>query len=227
MPDPRPQSLTLDRQSIRREMRRRRRALNARQQAEAARRLDRLFRRQPLFQRSRHISFYLPNDGEIDPRLLLDTALKLGKRCYLPVLHPAEYGKLWFLPYSKNTRLAPNAFGIPEPVIGRERRRSAAALDLVLLPLVAFDDRGGRLGMGAGYYDRTFAFKGRDPGRNPRLLGLAHGCQQAPQLPMQPWDVPLGAIVTDEGIIPSEPKGMQRDFLSGDLKREPHGTAQD
>lgn len=219
MSDPHPSSPTLDRQRLRREMRQRRRALSAREQKEAARDLDRLLRRQPLFQRSRHIAFYLPNDGEIDPRPLLSTALRLGKRCYLPVLHPAQHGKLWFLPYTPNTPLAANAFGIPEPLLGRARYRPAAALDLVLLPLVAFDPSGARLGMGAGYYDRTFAFKADSRRRSPLLMGLAHACQEAPQLPTQPWDVPLAAIATDEGVIPCGQESIKRDFIAEDLKK--------
>jgi 5-formyltetrahydrofolate cyclo-ligase len=220
MPEPDSPSQAIDRQSIRREMRRRRRALTARQQEVAAENLMRLLRRQPLFQRSRHIAFYLPNDGEIDPRPLLRASLRLGKHCYLPALHPARSGHLWFLPYGPDTPLAPNVFGIPEPVVGGTRRRPASALDLVVLPLVAFDQSGARLGMGAGYYDRTFAFKAHSPRRSPLLMGLAHRCQEVEHLPTQPWDVPLAAIATDEGIIPAEGEiaGLTRDFLGRDLR---------
>jgi 5-formyltetrahydrofolate cyclo-ligase len=72
----------------------------------------------------------------------------------------------------------------------------------VLLPLVAFDPQGGRLGMGGGYYDRTFAFlNGQKGGQKPKLIGLAHHFQQIPKLPIESWDVPLNAIVTDEQVI--------------------------
>lgn len=209
-----------DRRSIRREMRQRRRGLSPRQQRIAAETLARLLKRQPLFQRSRHIAFYMPNDGEMDPRRLLQVALSLGKRCYLPVLHPSRSGHLWFLPYASDTPLSRNIFGIPEPVVGGARRIPAPALDLVFMPLVAFDSCGARLGMGAGYYDRTFAFKASQPGHSPVLMGLAHSCQQANCLPTEPWDIPLAAIATDGGLISSHNgyKKFMRDFLDGDLK---------
>jgi len=207
------------RQAIRREARQRRRALSAQQQRQAAADLRKRLARQPLFQRSRHIAFYLPNDGEIDPRPLMQLAMQLGKRCYLPLLHPAREGKLWFLRYRQGDQLKPNRFNIPEPVLGRSMRRDAKALDLVLLPLVAFDSGGGRLGMGAGFYDRTFAFK-REQGRlrhAPALVGLAHRCQQVEALPLADWDVPLAAIATDGGIVDCTGAGSGGAFLQTDV----------
>ena len=80
--------------------------------------------------------------------------------------------------------------------------RSAAwlsQLDIVLLPLLAFDDRGNRLGMGGGYYDRLFASRLHRKTKQPLRVGLAFDCQQAERLPMQAWDVPLHAVVTESG----------------------------
>jgi 5-formyltetrahydrofolate cyclo-ligase len=74
-------------------------------------------------------------------------------------------------------------------------------LDVVLLPLVAFDRRGNRLGMGGGFYDRTFAPRGRGRVSAPRLIGLAHGFQQVAELVDQPWDVPLRGVLTDSGWL--------------------------
>jgi 5-formyltetrahydrofolate cyclo-ligase len=237
-----PESSTIlppdSRQAIRREMRRRRRALKPREQHLAARQLDSLLGRQPLFQRSRHIAFYIASDGEIDPHHLLQSALYRGKRCYLPVLHPTRAGRLWFLPYTEETPLVTNHFGIAEPAVNTGRCMPATALDLVLLPLVAFDPFGARLGMGAGFYDRTFSFKvekrragGRGPelvdGReqvqsgkkrhSPVLLGLAHSCQAVGRLPVEPWDIPLGAIATESGIVVCDDKASGRNFLRRDL----------
>lgn len=205
------------RQAIRRDMRRRRQALSPGDQLRAARRVDKLLGRQPLFQRSRDIGFYIANDGEIDPRHLLLSALHQGKRCYLPVLHPTEAGKLWFLPYTEATPLTVNRFGIAEPAVSTEQRISAEDLDLVLLPLVAYDRSGARLGMGAGYYDRSFAFKAGHKHHKPVLLGLAHSCQEAARLPVEPWDIPLGAVATETGFIACDTEGSGRDFLARDL----------
>lgn len=205
------------RHTIRREMRRRRRSLSPREQLRAARELEKVVSRQPLFQRSQHIAFYLANDGEINPEYLLRSALRRGKRCYLPVLHPSEAGKLWFLPYTENTPLRANRYGIAEPAVNTGRRKPAAALDLVMLPLVAFDFSGARLGMGAGYYDRTFAFKGAQKRHSPTLLGLAHSCQATAGLPVQPWDIPLRAIATESGLVACDDAATGRDFLTRDL----------
>ena len=76
-------------------------------------------------------------------------------------------------------------------------------MDVILLPLVAFDRKGYRLGMGGGYYDRSLAFRrSRQQWRRPRLIGVAHSCQQHPGLPQQHWDVPLDCIITESEIIP-------------------------
>jgi 5-formyltetrahydrofolate cyclo-ligase len=68
---------------------------------------------------------------------------------------------------------------------------------VVLLPLVAFDAGCNRLGMGKGYYDRSFAFRRYGNSSRPRLLGLAHECQKAEQVAMEAWDIPLDGIITD------------------------------
>ncbi len=92
-----------------------------------------------------------------------------------------------------------NNFGIAEP--GDRGRILTAELDVVLVPLVGFDDAGNRLGMGGGFYDRHFSFlRSRTHFRRPRLIGVAYEMQRLPKLPTDPWDVPLWAVVTDRGI---------------------------
>lgn len=80
--------------------------------------------------------------------------------------------------------------------------KSARSLDLVVMPLLAFDTAGSRLGMGGGFYDRSFAFKRRSGKRSnkPHLTGIAYQFQQAEALNRQTWDVPLDAISTEKGI---------------------------
>ncbi len=73
-------------------------------------------------------------------------------------------------------------------------------LDALILPLLAFDTQGQRLGMGGGFYDRSLAaLRHRRRWRRPRLLGVAHGFQEVSELPREPWDVPLDGIVTEQG----------------------------
>ncbi|WP_246125342.1 5-formyltetrahydrofolate cyclo-ligase [Exilibacterium tricleocarpae] len=208
----------MNRSQLRRVMRARRRQLTPQQQALAARRLMRLLRRQPLFVRSRHIAFYLASDGEINPAPLLELAWRAGKCCYLPALARGADGRLRFARYRPGSRLRPNRYGIPEPAITAGNCLPAAALDLVLLPLVAFDPSGARLGMGGGYYDRTFAFKQRLPAQQPYLLGLAHQCQQVEALATAHWDIPLHAVATDGGLIPCTASANRRNFSPGDRR---------
>jgi len=185
---------------LRREMRQRRGSLSPRQQAQAAQRLCRYLARSALFVRSRYLALYWPNDGEIDPLPLAERAWAMGKHCYLPILHPIQPQRLLFGLWEPGQVLIPNRFGIPEPPLHTAQRLAADQLSLVLMPLVAFDRSGGRLGMGGGFYDRTFAFK-RRRNRGPQLLGLAHGCQEVGALTREAWDIPVDAVVTDRGWI--------------------------
>lgn len=182
---------------MRHHLRARRRQLSPRQQQLAAIRLARTLNRQQTICKARHVAVYLPNDGEIDPSVFVRQARKRGVRFYLPVLHPVHPGQLTFQPWQPDTRLRPNRFGIPEPRFRSNRVRPPWTLDLVLLPLVGFDTEGGRLGMGGGFYDRTFAFIRQRPCPAPQLLGLAHDIQKVEKLPVESWDIPLDGIATD------------------------------
>lgn len=134
-------------------------------------------------------------DGEIDPRGL--TTLP-GRHFYLPVLQPFPALTLRFARWRPGMPLHRNRFGIPEPA-GR-RTVAARQLDAVLLPLTGFDDRGNRLGMGGGFYDRTLAFRRRG-GQQPLLVGVAHACQRLERLPVAAWDVPLQLLATDRQVL--------------------------
>lgn len=69
------------------------------------------------------------------------------------------------------------------------------------LPLVAFDAKGRRLGMGGGFYDRAFAFKNKYKRLGPMLIGLAHSIQEVESLDVEHWDIPLDAIVTEKKVF--------------------------
>ncbi|MEQ9545286.1 5-formyltetrahydrofolate cyclo-ligase [uncultured Marinobacter sp.] len=185
------------RSTLRKELRRKRRSLTPEQQQQAADNLALNLLGNPDLHRARHIALYLPNDGEIDPQTYLSVARRKGIQFYLPVLHPIHHGRLVFSPYHDGVQLIINRFGIPEPPFHKGLKRPPWALDAVLFPLVGFDESGGRLGMGGGFYDRTFAFTRLRPRLAPKLIGLAHDFQKVPELPIEPWDVPLHSIITD------------------------------
>ncbi|MEJ5282047.1 5-formyltetrahydrofolate cyclo-ligase [Pseudomonas sp. C 49-2] len=189
----------LSRPQLRRMLRKARRALTPSEQRKAAHGLYRQLAQHPLFRRAKHISLYLPTDGEIDPRLLLRAAQRRGKATYLPVLSAWPRTKMVFQRVRPGEKLLPNRFRILEPRVNINRQRKVWALDLVLLPLVGFDDAGGRLGMGGGFYDRSLAYLSRRQSwRKPTLLGLAHECQKVDRLAQASWDVPLAGTVTDK-----------------------------
>ena len=189
----------LDRKQLRRDMRSKRRRLSTSTQRQHAHQACKHLSQQLFFRRAKHIALYLPNDGELSPEPLIQLCWKLKKTVYLPVLHPILHNRLWFIPYTPHTKMCLNSYKIEEPTLKRAPKRPAWALQLVCLPLVAFDKNGGRLGMGGGYYDRTFAFKRYEKGLcGPRLIGLAHGLQQVDQLPIEEWDVPLAGVATEQ-----------------------------
>ncbi len=190
-----------DRKNIRLMMRRKRRQLSQQKQKIAALKIARILQRDKIFVRSKNIALYLANDGEISPHYILEIARRLKKNCYLPVVSGFPQAKMYFAKYEQGDRLQKNRFGIYEPRINRPRIAAKWVLNLVLVPLVAFDLLGNRLGMGAGFYDRAFAFKQKLPTRSPVLIGLAHHFQQVEKLPADSWDIPLDAIATDQSLF--------------------------
>ncbi len=186
---------------LRRQLRARRRQLHDSQRHAAAHGVARRVAGLRLFASARRIAAYLAFDGELDPAPLLERAWAMGKRIYLPVLIGNPPVHLLFAPYDADTPMTPNHFGIPEPQAPSGDLLPPQQLDLVLLPLVAFDDRGTRMGMGGGFYDRTFAFL-NTPNHlhKPHLLGLAYEVQKVAALERQSWDVPLDGVATEAAL---------------------------
>ncbi len=199
----RPLSSLSDKTALRRQLRARRRALTEAERFQRSRAVCRRIAQRTEFRRARRIALYLAADGEVDLAPLLDKIWARRQMACLPVLRPLSGRKMDFLPYEPGDLLNANRYGIPEPV-GHPREAVAPPfLDLVLLPLVAFDLQGNRLGMGGGFYDRTFAFlRRRHRWHRPRLVGVAYDFQQVEYLPAEPWDVPLHAVVTESRWIP-------------------------
>jgi 5-formyltetrahydrofolate cyclo-ligase len=185
---------------IRKTIRSKRRALTTAQQQSASENLAALISQQSFFLRAKRIGIYMANDGEINPSLLMGFALKANKACYLPIIHPLQFNRLYFGEYRDGDQLKANRFGILEPQFRATTIAPIWTLDLILLPLVAFDRSGSRIGMGGGFYDRTLAGCANQPGK-PNLIGLAHSCQEVENISQQSWDIPLDQIITDREII--------------------------
>ena len=152
-----------------------------------------------FFQQNDLISSYLSVNDEFNCNPIIEAIWQAGKKCYLPAIDPSSGEKLIILPYSSETVLKPNRYGILEPATGQPF--PAEHLQLVLMPLLAFDDAGRRLGMGGGYYDRTFAFMQRIAQPVCHLIGVGFSDQQAACLPEDPWDIRLEAVLTEKGLM--------------------------
>ena len=152
----------------------------------------------PPYQKSHHLAFYLPHDNEVDLKLLLAKAIPKGKKCYLPVLKFNRH--LDFYSYHSESRLIKNFFEIEETDVTQEKLIASCSLDLIFLPLVAFDKQGNRLGRGGGYYDRTLAFLKKRRANKPLLIGVAYEFQKLGNIPTEKWDIQLDFVVTEKNI---------------------------
>jgi 5-formyltetrahydrofolate cyclo-ligase len=149
----------------------------------------------PELSRAKNIGSYFSVHGEADPGAFVQSAWMRKKRIFMPVLRKNAM-RLYEL--SPTDELETNAFGIPEPISKNAQPINTKNLDVILVPLVAFDMYGNRLGMGGGYYDRLLAFTKHRPNfRRPLLIGLAYDFQHVPPLATNHWDVPLHAVVTN------------------------------
>ncbi len=188
----------MDQHHLRNRIRQQRRALSAEARASAAQKLNQHLQALDLVQQAERIGLYIVNDGEIDPAEFLSWAWEQAKLCYLPIVRGNDESMLFAL-VTPDSRFTRNRFNIPEPVVDQEQVLQAHLLDLILMPLVAFDAKGNRLGMGGGFYDRTLAFKHQRPyHQRPTLIGLAHEFQRVDQIVPAIWDISLQGVVTDK-----------------------------
>lgn len=193
---------TFTRKALRQSLRQARRTLSEHERAWREQSIIQALRRAlnhtPAMHRRQHIALYSPADGEPDLRPLLHV-LPIQKSLYLPIL--AHGSRLSFAPWHTQSIMRRNRLNIPEPRHRPIQRRRASQLDIILMPLVGFDDHGNRLGMGGGFYDRSLAFRhARCHWRKPLLIGVAFELQRCPTLPAAAWDIPLDGIVTEHGL---------------------------
>ena len=178
-----------------------RRRMPADQRRAAERAIRRELQRLGLWRRGRRVGVYLGMPGEVDLRPTFQDAWAQGAQLYVPRIRNLRSGEMAFVPLRPGASMRRNGFGIEEPAgLGRV---AVLMLDAVLVPLVAFDGRGHRLGMGAGFYDRALRRRldRAQPFRRPRLVGIAYAIQQAAAIERAPWDVALDLVVTERGVL--------------------------
>jgi len=152
-----------------------------------------------LWQTARRVLLYVAVKGEADTAFLLADAWRCGREVWLPRCRPEEPGVMDMIACSGEEELTVSSFGIPEPRLHRDTKVLSAAEcgpeTLVVVPALAFDRQGFRIGYGGGYYDRLLARAGC------ASVGLAFHELLFDRLPHEDWDIPAGAVCTEEELL--------------------------
>lgn len=189
---PRMSDLAEQRRVMRGELREHRAALSLKEQADTAVAVATRLAGIVAIEQAQVVGGYRAIRGEVD----LDTALTRWHKGGAMVTVPRVSGdRIDFLPWTPTSETVAGIFGSDEPINGEPVHFSQH--DVVLVPLVAFDETGQRLGQGGGFYDRAIAAAGVD---RPLLIGIAHAFQQVRLVPIEAWDMPLDAVVTEERV---------------------------
>ena len=193
--------MTIDKFTIRTSLRQQRQKLDHPTQKLASAKAATLLIQTTAFLNSECIAYYISDEGELDPLPIIKCAEQLGKKLFLPFMSNDHTKLLYFYPYSSKEALQKNKDGIQEPIVIDKQPVKLQKLNIVLLPVVGFDEKCNRLGRGSGYYDRTFAFvKERPHAKRPILVGLAYNFQKVTDIQTEVWDVPVDIVVTESKI---------------------------
>jgi 5-formyltetrahydrofolate cyclo-ligase len=168
-----------------------RRALVLKERVAAATIITESFVHSPFFS-EQNIACYLAVNNEVDCSPLIQEIWRAKKTCYLPVITSDQC--LEFARYEPDDELRLNQYQILEPQ--NMHKISLIDLKVIVMPLIGFDLQGNRIGMGAGYYDRTFSVL--TP--KPALIGFAYECQCVEAIPSDPWDVKLSGVITEKKL---------------------------
>ncbi|EPR41414.1 5-formyltetrahydrofolate cyclo-ligase [Desulfovibrio sp. X2] len=191
-----------DKGAIRSRMTARRRELSPTLRASLSARAQARIMALPAFAEAAVVLLYSPVRGETATEALIDALWARGATVLLPRCRPEEPGCMDLACVSCAADLRPGSFGILEPDPARcpplEDLQGGVRPDLAIIPGVAFDRSGMRLGMGAGYYDRLLAAPGME---HCLRLGLAYDFQIVTKLPREPWDCPMHIVISENETI--------------------------
>ncbi len=190
---------------IRMRMLQQRKSLPAMKIAEDSLKIQQCLLQSPLWEKARSIALYMAKKEEVQTHLLFEQAVLQGKKLYLPRCKAHAYGEMDFVHCTSEEDMAPGFYGIMEPTEFAMQRSGAVLtaqegvwpLDILLVPGVAFDTKGFRIGFGGGYYDRFLCAL---QGQHTVCVGAAFSWQILPSLPHETWDMPIQALVSEEGL---------------------------
>jgi len=197
-----------EKRRIRREMRERLREITLERAQSAGLQIADEIERLEIWRAAERVVLFASLLDEIDTSTVWHRAIRDSKPVLLPRLTSAR--SLEFAVAAKSTLVSGPRYSISEPPT-ETPPMDLTRRDLVLVPGLAFDREGGRLGRGGGYYDRTFA-TGRMPGARPILIGIGFGFQVVDRLPMTSLDVRMDGILSEAGAVlvdgtePGEPR---------------------
>ena len=191
-----PSSAASEKRQLRKHMRAVRRQLEPLAQAQASNAVLTHALSRPWFASGKRVAAYWAAGSELSLKPLLALLLARGVFVYLP--HVGSDGDMQFLRYHGEASLALGKNGILAPVFNADHFSAAPNLDLILLPLLAFDTQGQRLGQGGGYYDRYLQTLAAD---KPLRVGVAFHFQKVDCVPAEHFDKVLHAVITERGIF--------------------------
>lgn len=149
------------------------------------------------FLEARIVLFYLSHNSEVDTEPMVRKALELEKIVALPLVDPEEREIVPFKVDNLDRDIRPGYRGIREPITQRCKRIPVQHINLAIIPGIAFDERGGRIGYGTGFYDRFIPHLDI----TTRKVALSFECQIVPQVPMEPHDRYTDIIITEKRIV--------------------------
>ena len=190
-----------ERPLLRRTLRRQRNTLASSTRREASLAVMRRILRLRWLHPGARVALYDAFDGELDLAPVMRLAARRRCAIYTPRIRNLQRGRMDFVEVSGPPVAAHARSIVPrQPFVGRYRYIDARDLDVVLVPIVAFDMHGWRLGFGAGFYDRKFSFRRRAARVKPLLVGVGYEFQRVGRLEPGAWDVPLDAVVTERAL---------------------------
>ena len=190
-----------ERLALRRHAFRVRRALPQPYRRSAAEQLAAQFDHYRLLKPKLRIGVYLATPNELDLKSVIARALRRHCTLYVPHIVNFTRRQMCFIPLLTTSRLQRHRLGMPH-ITGNPRHHiPVQQLDLVLVPTVAFDAQGHRLGMGAGFYDRHFSYLRHRRWQRPRLIGVAYSIQQVAHIPTYVHDINLPHVITEHRLI--------------------------